>query len=159
VVGGVIEIALQAKSRGNLKFFMDKRSPLGVKEADPWIGKPIMPRLLINPGSPTAWEIQLKPGANLLGRGFANDFKIDEPSVSGSHCEIALHQGRAVIKDLGSTNGTYVNRSPVQEAALQPGQTIHLGGVEMRMPQRNPPPSPKRNCSLPLSCRLPSPLA
>ena len=90
-----------------------------------------MPRLLINPGSHSEWEIQLKPGINLLGRGFANDFKIEDPSVSGSHCEITLHHGHAVIKDLGSTNGTYVNRSPVQQAALQPGQTIHLGGVEM----------------------------
>ena len=90
-----------------------------------------MPRLLINPGSPTAWEIQLKPGTNLLGRGFANDFKIEDPSVSGSHCQILLNQGNAVIKDLGSTNGTFVNRAPVQEASLQGGQTIHLGGVEM----------------------------
>src|SRR5712671_2633565 len=90
-----------------------------------------MPRLLINPGSPTAWEVHLKPGTNLLGRGFANDFKIENPSVSSSHCQIVLEAGRAVIKDLGSTNGTFVNRSPISEATLQPGQTIHLGGVEI----------------------------
>jgi hypothetical protein len=90
-----------------------------------------MARLVVNPGSPAAWEIQLKPGTNLIGRGFSNDFKLTDPSVSGSHCQIVLTDGSAVIKDLGSTNGTFVNRAPVKEAALQPGQSIHLGGVEL----------------------------
>jgi hypothetical protein len=90
-----------------------------------------MARLLINPGSPAAWEVRLKPGTNRLGRGFANDFKIEDPSVSGSHCEIVLNDGRAFITDLGSTNGTFINHAPVQEAALEAGQTIHMGGVEM----------------------------
>src|SRR6266850_6682507 len=90
-----------------------------------------MPRLVINPGTPSTWEIQLRPGTNLLGRGFANDFKIDHPSVSSSHCQIVVDNGNVVLKDLGSTNGTYVNRAPVQETPLQPGQVIHLGGVEM----------------------------
>jgi hypothetical protein len=90
-----------------------------------------MARLVVNPGSPGAWEIQLKPGTNFLGRGFANDFKIDDPSVSGSHCQIVVDQGHVLLKDLGSTNGTYINRAPVHEASLQPGQTIHLGRVEL----------------------------
>jgi len=90
-----------------------------------------MPRLLINPGTPSTWEIQLRPGANSLGRGGANDFTIDHPSVSTSHCQILLDNGAAIIRDLGSTNGTYVNRAPVKEAPLQPGHTIHLGGVEI----------------------------
>jgi FHA domain len=90
-----------------------------------------MARLVVQPGSPAAWEIKLKAGTNSLGRNPANDFKLDDPSVSGSHCEIRLENESAVIKDLGSTNGTFVNRAQVQEAALQPGHTIHLGGVEM----------------------------
>ncbi|MGD0261682.1 MAG: FHA domain-containing protein [Verrucomicrobiota bacterium] len=90
-----------------------------------------MARLVVQPSSPAAWEIKLKEGANSLGRNPANDFKLDDPSVSGSHCQIAVENGIAVIRDLGSTNGTYVNRAPVKEAVLQPGQTIHLGGVEL----------------------------
>jgi len=93
--------------------------------------KHIMARLVVNPGSPSAWEIQLKPGDNFVGRGFANDFKIPDPSVSGSHCQIVVTDKSAVIKDLGSTNGTYVNRAPVRESVLQTGQTVHLGSVEM----------------------------
>jgi pSer/pThr/pTyr-binding forkhead associated (FHA) protein len=90
-----------------------------------------MPRLLINPGTPSTWEIQLRPGSNSLGRGAANDFQINHPSVSGSHCQIVLENGTALLRDLGSTNGTFINRAPVKEAALQAGQTIHLGGVEI----------------------------
>jgi len=90
-----------------------------------------MARLVVQPGKPGASEINLKPGVNSFGRGPANDFKLDDPSVSGSHCQIVIGSGGAVIKDLGSTNGTYVNRSPVKEAVLQSGETIHLGGLEM----------------------------
>jgi hypothetical protein len=90
-----------------------------------------MPRLEVNPGSPASWEIELKPGSNRLGRGVSNDFTINDPSVSGSHCEILVQDGGATVKDLGSTNGTYINRVPVQEARLEAGHALHLGGVEM----------------------------
>jgi len=90
-----------------------------------------MPRLVINPGTNSAWEVQLKQGINKLGRSFDNDFKLEHSSVSGTHCEIVVENGNALLKDLNSTNGTFVNRSPVKEARLQPGQTIHLGGVEL----------------------------
>jgi hypothetical protein len=108
-----------------------------------------MPRLIVNPGSPAAWEIQLKPGTNLLGRGFANDFRIEDPSVSGSHCQITVNGNSAVIKDLGSTNGVYVNRSPVQEAALQEGYSVHVGGVEMAFTADAPAPVTATRVHLP----------
>lgn len=90
-----------------------------------------MVRLVVQPGSPNAWEIKLKAGTNSLGRSPANDFKLDDPSVSSSHCQIVVDDGNAVIRDLGSTNGTYVNHAPVQEAALRTGQTVHLGHLEL----------------------------
>jgi hypothetical protein len=90
-----------------------------------------MPWLLVNPGSPEAWTIELKPGSNSFGRSNANDFQLNDPSVSGCHCQIVVDDANIRIKDLGSTNGTYVNQAPVQEAALRIGQTIHLGSVEV----------------------------
>ena len=90
-----------------------------------------MPRLVINPGSPTAQEVQLKPGANSLGRGPANDVQLPHPSVSGAHCELLVTGQGAVLRDLGSTNGTFVNRAQIQEAELRDGQTFHLGDVEL----------------------------
>src|SRR5437868_5251371 len=109
-----------------------------------------MARLVVNPGSSSAWEIQLKTGANTIGRGFANDFKIADPSVSGSHCQITVDNGAVILKDLGSTNGTYVNRTPVTETTLQAGQTVHLGGVEMVFYSDAP------GASVPLAPRLSS---
>ncbi len=90
-----------------------------------------MPRLVIHPGTPQAWEIQLKPGLNFLGRGASNDFKIEDGSVSGSHCQIIVEDGATIIKDMGSTNGTYVNRSKVMESRLESGQPLRLGSVDM----------------------------
>jgi hypothetical protein len=97
-----------------------------------------MVRIVVQPGSPSAWEIKLKAGANSFGRSPANDFTLNDPSVSGSHCQIVVENGNVIIKDLGSTNGTYVNRSAVKEAALQPGQTIHLGSLELRFDTDGP---------------------
>src|SRR2546426_627537 len=80
------------------------------------IGTPFMAKLVVNPRTQQAFEIQLKPGTNHLGRGITNDFKLNDLSVSGSHCQIVVGDGSVIIKDLGSTNGTFVNRSPIQEA-------------------------------------------
>jgi hypothetical protein len=91
----------------------------------------MMHRLVVNPGTPQAWEIQLKPGTTFLGRAAHNDFALEDLSVSGSHCQIVVHDDSVEIKDLGSTNGTFVEHAPIQEAKLTPGQTIRLGGVEM----------------------------
>jgi hypothetical protein len=90
-----------------------------------------MPRLIINPGTPQAWEIHLKPGLNFLGRGISNDFKLEDPSISGSHCQIVVDKGSVMIKDMGSTNGTYVNRAKVMESRLESGQPLRLGSLDM----------------------------
>ncbi len=90
-----------------------------------------MPKLIIHAGTPRAFEFELKPGSNYLGRGFSNDFKIEDPSVSGNHAQILVDGEVIVVKDLGSTNGTYINRSQVKEGFLQPGQALHLGSVEL----------------------------
>jgi hypothetical protein len=90
-----------------------------------------MSRLIVNPGTPQAWEIQLRPGANSLGRNDANDFQINDPSVSGSHCQILVNDRSVVLKDIGSTNGTFVDGARVQERPLEHGKDIRLGSVGM----------------------------
>jgi ABC transport system ATP-binding/permease protein len=88
-------------------------------------------RLLINPGTPQAWEYQLRPGTNRVGRNEENDFTLNHESVSGAHCEITVSDAGIILKDLGSTNGTFVDRVPVTEIRLQPGQHVQMGQVDM----------------------------
>jgi hypothetical protein len=88
-------------------------------------------RLLVNPGTPQAWEIPLKPGVNRIGRGEQNDFTISHGSVSTRHCEITISDTAVILKDLGSTNGTFVERAPITEIHLRPGQHVQFGAVDM----------------------------
>jgi hypothetical protein len=90
-----------------------------------------MPKLLVNPGTEQQWEIRLQAGTNTIGRNESNRFRIDHTSVSGSHCEIIVANGSTTVRDLGSTNGTFINRAPIQEALLEPGQRLQLGAIEM----------------------------
>ena len=91
-----------------------------------------MTRLIINPDTPSAWEIPLSPGTLSLGRGDSNNFVIAHSSVSASHCEVTFNGEVVGIKDLGSSNGTFVEGELVEEAVLKNGQTIRLGDVTMR---------------------------
>lgn len=90
-----------------------------------------MPKLIFHSGGVAAHEFQLKPGVNSVGRGVANDLQIPDPSVSTNHAEIILDENGVVIKDLGSTNGTFINRARVTDGTLFAGQSFRLGGVEL----------------------------
>jgi len=68
-----------------------------------------------------------------VGRVEDNAFQIAEPSVSSHHAEIILRGSDVVIKDLNSTNGTFINGEKVTETVLKPGQTLRFGTVELRL--------------------------
>ncbi|HEY5912755.1 MAG TPA: FHA domain-containing protein [Verrucomicrobiae bacterium] len=91
-----------------------------------------MARLVVNPDSAEAWEIELRPGTNSLGRGEENDFQIEHSSVSSAHCRIEVSGSNALLKDLGSTNGTFIDGQLVEEARLCSGQVFCLGDVRLR---------------------------
>ena len=90
-----------------------------------------MARLLIKTGGLENQTLELRFGTNHVGRDPDCDFPIDHPTVSSNHCELVLSSEGVLIRDCGSTNGTFVNGDPVKEAWLLPGQTVNLGDVEL----------------------------
>jgi hypothetical protein len=80
-----------------------------------------------------------------VGRVEDNTFHIADGSVSSHHAEIILRGSDVVIKDLNSTNGTFINNERVTETVLKPGQTLRFGQVELKIddgkPVTAPPPS------------------
>ena len=75
----------------------------------------------------------LKTEKTTVGRVEDNSFQIAEPSVSSHHCEVLLRGNDVIIKDLSSTNGTYINGEKISESPIKPGQILRLGQVEMRL--------------------------
>ena len=67
-----------------------------------------------------------------IGRATGADFIVDAALVSRLHCRvIALAGGELEIKDLESTNGTYVNGERVETARLAPGDRVQVGRIEL----------------------------
>jgi FHA domain len=75
--------------------------------------------------------LSLKLGCNRLGRSAGNDFQIEHPTISSTHCEIYLADGEVRLRDCDSTNGTFLEGEPVNEAILHAGQRLALGDVQM----------------------------
>lgn len=68
-----------------------------------------------------------------VGRVEDNAFTIPEASVSSHHCEVLLKGNEVVVRDLDSTNGTFINDERITEGALKPGQILRLGQLELRL--------------------------
>jgi len=68
-----------------------------------------------------------------VGRVEDNLFQIAEASVSSHHCEIQVRGSEILIRDLNSTNGTFINGEKITESFLKPGQTLRLGNVELKL--------------------------
>jgi len=68
-----------------------------------------------------------------IGRSPENSFQITESSVSGQHCEVLWRGNELLVRDMRSTNGTFIKDTLITEAALGMGQVMRLGEVELRL--------------------------
>ncbi len=92
-----------------------------------------MARLVLLSEGLTGRTYDLKAEQTTVGRVPDNAFQIPETSVSSHHAEILLKGHEVLVRDLNSTNGTFINGEKVSEAVLKPGQILRLGMVEMRL--------------------------
>jgi two-component system response regulator GlrR len=68
----------------------------------------------------------------VIGADLRADFVIADPAMSKFHCEIWIADGAASVRDLGSRNGTTLDRVPVIEAPLRDGAMLQLGRTTLR---------------------------
>ncbi len=68
-----------------------------------------------------------------LGRTPDNDIVVADNAASSKHCEIYEDNGVLMLKDLGSSNGTFVNGQRVQSTPLWDGDIVRIGGSQGRI--------------------------
>ncbi|MER7078923.1 FOG: FHA domain [Saccharopolyspora kobensis] len=81
--------------------------------------------LHLDDGSNRSYTLQ--QGSNIIGRGQEGQFRLPDTGVSRKHIEITWDGQSAMLADLGSTNGTTVNGTPVQTWQLADGDVIRVG--------------------------------
>ena len=90
-----------------------------------------MPTLLIKSEGFEGRVLKLRLGTNRVGRSPENDFQIEHPTISGTHCEIDVVSDALIVRDCDSTNGTFVDGQPIVAAKLRAGRSLRLGHVEL----------------------------
>src|SRR5207247_10091730 len=102
------------------------------------------PSILILRGLRPNWEYPIHDGVNIIGRADEQPVDIDlQPQErddrvwsSRQHAAITRNGGTLIIEDLGSSNGTYVNRRrvpPSEKRPLEDGDVIQIGEVHMKV--------------------------
>jgi pSer/pThr/pTyr-binding forkhead associated (FHA) protein len=80
----------------------------------------------------SGWRLDLPA---TIGRGSEASLCIDDESISRSHCQIYLAPDESLqVRDLGSTNGTYVNGERIrQHHSLFPGDVLQIGALTLKV--------------------------
>jgi pSer/pThr/pTyr-binding forkhead associated (FHA) protein len=103
-----------------------------------------MAKLVLLSAGMTGRTHELKADKTTIGRVEDNTFQITEPSVSSHHCEVLLQGKEVLVRDLNSTNGTFINGEKISESVLKTGQILRLGQIEMRLETDAPATSAKK---------------
>jgi pSer/pThr/pTyr-binding forkhead associated (FHA) protein len=102
----------------------------------------IMPRLVLLSEGFAGRTYELKTETTTVGRVSDNTFEIPEASVYSHHAEIVLKGNDVLVRDLNSTNGTFINGERITEAILKPGQILRFGTIELKIDTGEPLPKP-----------------
>jgi transcriptional regulator with GAF, ATPase, and Fis domain len=81
---------------------------------------------------PRRKELVFDQNVVTMGAMEDNDVVVNEETVSRYHCKVIQDQDGYTLHDLGSTNGTFINRVRIREAYLKSGCTVQLGKMELK---------------------------
>jgi len=89
-----------------------------------------IPRFAVHTPDKT-WEVSMSGEALTIGRHPQSDIALDQPMVSRHHARIEKRGETFIIRDLGSTNGTFVGGKRMEEHALEDCDTILIGNAPL----------------------------
>jgi pSer/pThr/pTyr-binding forkhead associated (FHA) protein len=95
------------------------------------------PALVVRAGGGIAGQTFYPPeGRTLIGRSPECQIFLDDVTVSRRHAELDRNGATFSIRDLGSLNGTYVNRRRIESAVLQDDDEVQIGKYRLTFLQR-----------------------
>jgi len=106
----------------------DVKTRVGDLQAVPAVGGEACLVRIYPPDAELGRKFELAGGAT-IGRDPSNTIAVESDLVSRRHAEIAARAEARIIRDLGSTNGTYVNGAPITETELRSGDLVKVGDV------------------------------
>ena len=83
--------------------------------------------LIVKRGPNAGARFLLDAERTTAGRRPDSDIFLDDVTVSRRHAEFLRRDGRFVVRDVGSLNGTYVQRDRIEEAVLRDGDEVQIG--------------------------------
>ena len=90
--------------------------------------------LVLLTGSKESHRVRLRAQGHVVGRSPDSDISIDDPYASEFHARVGLQDGKVVVHDLGSTNGTYVNgRRVTSPTSVSRGDTVQIGKTTLEV--------------------------
>jgi len=87
--------------------------------------------LIVKRGPNAGSKFFIDTDSTMIGRHPDSDIFLDDVTVSRKHAEIRRSDGGFGVVDVGSLNGTYVNRERVEEASLASGDEIQVGKFKL----------------------------
>jgi pSer/pThr/pTyr-binding forkhead associated (FHA) protein len=87
--------------------------------------------LVVRSGEMTGVRFTLNNQLTRIGRNPESEILFDDITVSRSHAEISANEDGLIVRDLGSLNGTYVNRLIVEQSKLVHGDELQVGKFHM----------------------------
>ena len=110
-----------------------------------------MGKFIVRNGDLEGRKLRLESGAKIvLGRERA-DMSFFDKRMSRRHCTLEVRDGVDHVRDLGSTNGTWVNNQRITEAELKPGDVLRVGFTELEFLGNPEPTTPVMADGAPLA--------
>ena len=103
-------------------------TPRSVASSTPPAAAHDLPAIVIRAGNRTR---EFTRSRVILGRARDADFQLDDPNVSRRHAALYWSEGRVMVEDLESTNGTMVNGYPISSTVLRPQDVLVIGDTRI----------------------------